>query len=164
MARPNSLVDDVTDLSESAELPSAAPERPAARYIRVAFATGRTGLLDMTADRSRIWADVLRSLRESRQPAYVEVDPKTSVITELLLPIHYTVRRIQPAKDRLEVELEISHARHYLSKSNPQFDELRKALEDARASQTPVLVTETLNEHEIIDVRPVAGEGGAAKE
>jgi sugar phosphate isomerase/epimerase len=118
----------------------------------------------MTADRSRIWADVLRSLSESGQPAYVEIDPETSAITQLLLPIPYRVQRIAPARDGLEVELVISHARHYLRKSNPRFEELRKALEAARAAQAPVLVTETLNEHEIIDVRPAAREGGAVKE
>ncbi len=163
MVRPNSLVDDVADVSEPTELRVAAAGRPGPRYIRVAFAGGRAGLLDMALDRSRIWADVLRSLRDSGQPAYVELDPETSVITELLLPIRYTVHKIRPVKDGLEVELIISHARHYLRRSNPNYEALRKALEDARAAGTPVLVTETLKEHEIIDVRP-AGEPGAAKE
>jgi hypothetical protein len=164
LASPNSLVDGVTDLSEPTDVRAAAPRRPAARYVRVAFAAGRTGLLDMTADRSRTWVDVLRSLQETGRPAYVEIDPQTNVITELLLPMPYTVERIKPVKDGLEVELVISHARHHLRRSNPHFNELRKALEAARRARTPVFVTETLSEHEIIHVRPAAGERGVAKE
>jgi hypothetical protein len=164
VARPNSLVDDVTGLVEPIQLRVAAPEGSAARYIEVAFAGGRTGLLDLTTYRGRVWADVLRSLREMAQPAYVEMDPKTHVITQLLQPLRSEVVRVVRVKDGFEVELVESHARHYLRKSNPQFNELRKALEAARAGKAPVLVTEILDEHEIIDVRPVAGERGAGKE
>jgi IS5 family transposase len=42
-----------------------------------------------------------------------------------------------------------------LRRSNPDFEQLREALENARKRGTPVLVTETINEHEIIHVQPV---------
>jgi hypothetical protein len=104
-----------------------------------------------------VWAEVLESLRETGAPAYVEVDPSTSVITELLLPIPFSVGRIERSPDGLQVELIISHARHSLRRSNPDFEELRHTLEEARKRGSPVLITETLDSHEIIDARPVSG-------
>ena len=49
-------------------------------------------------------------------------------------------------------------ARHFLRRSNPDFEELRRTLEEAREKGSPILVTETLEQHEIIDARPVPGE------
>jgi hypothetical protein len=156
VARPNALVDDVRELSRALETHEAPPDRPARQYSTVTFAGGRQGLLDMTVRRSAVWADVLQSRRETGQPAYVEIDPDSGLITKLLLPNRYTVSRIEPSSDDgVEVELVVSHARHYLRRFNPDFDELRQTLEAALEHGTPVLVTETLDEHEIIDVRPL---------
>ena len=58
-----------------------------------------------------------------------------------------------------EVELVISHAKHYLRRSHPDFDALLALLEQARATKTLVAVTET-EAHDIIDVRPLAGDFG----
>jgi hypothetical protein len=63
----------------------------------------------------------------------------------------------------MTIGLIISHARHMLRRANPDYDELLEELESAQKSGASVLVTETRDEHEIIDVRKVAeGEGGAA--
>jgi hypothetical protein len=129
---------------------TAAP--PRAR-LEVRLAGGESGLLDMSVHRSVVWADVLRSLHERQQPAYLEVDPESRLITELLVPLRVTVGRIEPVEDGLVVELIISHAPHYLLRSNEDFERLRKILEAACERSTPMLVTET-DDHEIVDVRP----------
>ncbi len=158
MPRPNALVDDVKDLSRAGEPRAAAIDQPSDRYVRVAFAGGRVGLLDATTQRGRTWAEVLQSLHESGQPAYVEIDPATSLITEVLLPIRYTVARITKAEDGRQIEFIPSHARHFLRPSHPDFAKLSEMLESARREGSTLLVTETLAEHEIIYARPVPGE------
>lgn len=158
MPRPNALVDEIKDISDPAALRVAAREGPRGQYLTVAFASGRTGLLDVTEHRSRVWAEVLESLRESGTPAYVEIDPRTGLITEVLQPVRFTVGRLSPVSDGVEVELVPSQARHYLRRSDPDFDALRRRLEEARRAPRPLWVTETLTEHEIIDVRPAPGE------
>ena len=153
MPRTNALVDGVKEISRPVAA-VAAREPMSAQYATVAFGGGRTGLLDLSVHRSRVWAEVLESLRETGAPAYVEVDPNTSLITEVLLPIPFSIGRIERFPDGLQVELIISHARHLLRRSNPNFEELRQTLEEARNTRSSVLITETLDGQEIIDARP----------
>jgi len=150
---PEAIVDDVHSISQPFEVRAVEGEAAPRRLVTVTFVGGSSGTLDVTEHRAAVWAEVLRSLHETGQPAYVRLDPASGAITELLLPVRYTVARLERTPDGFEVELVISHARHYLRRSRPRFEELRAALEDAREHQTPVLVTETLDEHEIIDVR-----------
>ena len=152
MPRGDVLVDGVSDVG-SAERGLAKPGEPVLAPVR--FRGGRMGMLDMGLPRSSVWADVLRSLRDAGEPAYVEIDRDTGVIIELLLPRAVTVASITPTpeQDGVQVELVISHARHFLRRSNPAYDELLRALETARTQEAAVLVTETLDTHEIIDVR-----------
>src|SRR5712671_868187 len=103
MDRPKGLIDYVKDLSKVGEL-RATLDQPLGRYVRVVFVGGRVGLLDAATQRGRTWAEVLQSLHESGQPAYVEIDPATSLISEVLLPIRYTVARITKAEGGLEIE------------------------------------------------------------
>src|SRR5689334_18833307 len=145
--QPEIIVDDVRDVSPPAEVSGLEGQR-----LTITFAAGRTGMLDLAEPRSAVWADVLNSLRERGEPAYVRLDPN-GVITELLLPVRYTVGKLDPVSDGIEVELVISHARHYLRASHPRFDEFLSVLESARGHSAPVRVTETLDTHEIIDVR-----------
>jgi hypothetical protein len=160
MARLNSLVDGILDLPRAVEAAVAPAERAAPGFVVVTFAGGREGRLDLSVHRSRVWFEVLRSLHETGQPAYVEIDPASGLITELLLPRRFTVGEIEEMPDgTLEVELVVSHARHFLRPSNPYFDELRETLETARQSGSAVLVTESLDSSEMIDIRP-AGRAG----
>jgi hypothetical protein len=124
--------------------------------VTVTLQAGQSGVLDMAQPRSAIWAEILDSLRLVNQPAYLVIDPQTSVITDLLLPRTFRVGALTPTPngDAFEVELIVSHARHYLRRSNPDFQDLFDALEAARRNQTAVLVTESLDGTEIIDVRP----------
>ncbi len=150
--RGNILVDGVSDVG-TAERRLAKPGEAVLAPVR--FRGGRSGMLDMSLPRSTVWAEVLQSLRDAGEPAYVEIDPDTGVITELLLPRAVTVESITPTPERdgVQVELLISHARHFLRRSNRAYDDLLRTLETARARKAAVLVTETLDTHEIIDVR-----------
>lgn len=136
------------------------PEGRAARgdvtggFVTVTFGDGRTGRLDLIDYRSRVWARVLQSLYESGQPAYVEIAPDTGLITELLQPMRFTVGAIRNVDEGLEVDLVVSQARHYLSRRNRDFAQLRRTLVNAHTRGTHLFVTETLNEHEIIHIQP----------
>jgi hypothetical protein len=156
MARPNAVVDRVMEISLPPTPPAAAgraESRP--EPARVTLGSGRSAQLDMRLSRSRVWAEVLQSLRESKQPAYLEIDSESDLITELLIPLRVTVAAIGPAKtgEGLTVDLVISHARHLLRRDNPDFERLRRVLEEASRTGSEVLVTESLDQHEIIDVR-----------
>jgi len=154
LPRENSLVDQVSEILRPSGRAAARLQTPA-NYATVSFGGGRRGLLDLTEHRSRVWAEVLESVREARRPAYVEIDSQSSLITEVRLPRPYRVGRMTRVRDGFQIELIVSHARHSLSRSNPHFEELREALEEARKEGSEILVTET-DRHEIIDARPLA--------
>jgi hypothetical protein len=146
MPRRNALVDYVTRVSR----PDSRSGLPL--YLEVSFGGGRSGLLD-TSYRGRVWAEVLESLRESGSPAYVEIDPETNQITQLLQPILYNVARVTTVKEGMLVDLAISHARHILRRDHAEFKDLSKSLSAAQKASTQVYVVEN-DAHEIIDVRP----------
>lgn len=158
MAKPNTLVAGISDLAPALEARDRALTHVPPQHLAVKFEDGRTALLDPTIPRGRVWAEVLSSLRESNQPAYVEIDPTNNLITEVLLPIRYTVARMTKVKDGWEIEFVPSHARHFLRQSHPDFAPMSEMLESAHRLGSTLLVTETLAEHEIIDVRSVPGE------
>ena len=164
MMQESALVDDIRQVARKPQ--QAKNKRAKAQQIdiRVRFASGVDARLNASNPRDTVWAEVLESLRDSRQPAYVEIDPKTHYITSLLLPRKFTVTAIReaPGGRDLEVELEISHARHYLRRDHPRFDEMQKTLEKARREKTSVLVTESLDSSAIIDARS-APSGGAGR-
>ena len=165
MARRNAVVDTVSTVSDWPE-PTAAAKRARRRkdVLTIEFRSGRSGLLDLDIPRSAVWADVLNSLREAKQPAYVEIAPDTRFITTLLIPVAVTVASLTRTNSGdVEVELIVSHARHVLRRTNPDFRNLHKTLEAAQKSGTRLWVTETLDEHEIIDARPVPAPPPARK-
>jgi hypothetical protein len=156
MADAKAVIDGVSSLSSSlTEVRTARSAKPRSPLVTVTFQGGQSGLLDMNLPRSVVWAEVLHSMRETNQPAYVEIDPATNIITELLYPLAVQVGELKETASGLEVELIISHARHYLQKTRPNFRELLNALRAAQKQGTKVLVTETLDDHQIIDVRPL---------
>lgn len=159
MSNPNAFVDGVGPLSAAPTAPVEAGQQPSG-FVAVSFQSGRGGLLDMSLPRSTVWAEVLDSLRQSNLPAYVEIDPATDHITELLCPLRVRVGAVSEvgASGDVEVELVISQARHYLRRSNPDFQGLLESLRTAHRDQILVLVTEKLETHEIIDVRPAPDE------
>ncbi len=154
MTNPNALVDGILDISPPVEALEARPGQPPQRFVTVSFQGGRSGLLDITIPRSAVWADILDSLRQANEPVYVEIDPKTNVVTELLIPLTVRVGNLTPTAtgDAVEVELIISHARHYLRRANPDFQKILNTLQTAKKKGTMVIVTET-DDHDIIDLR-----------
>lgn len=156
MAAPNIIVDLVSALPPVALSLDAQALRPEERFITLQFASDQSARLDMSSPQAAVWASVLDSLRLSGQPAYVEVDPSTNVVSTLLIPLRVRVASLTPtaAGDAVEVELIISHARHTLRRDHPDFDRLLAALEQARDQGAEVLVTESPESHAIIDVRP----------
>jgi len=154
MPNANAVVDSVSSLSSSlAEVREARRAKPALPSITVKFKSGQSGVLDMSQPRSVVWAEVLHSMREANQPAYVEIDPETNLITELLCPIVVQVGKLRETDSGAEVELIVSQARHYLQRARADFRELLDALDSARRQKSTVIVTET-DDHQIIDLRP----------
>lgn len=137
MPNPNAVVSRVVRLEEfSVELEGE-------RRVRLEQADPRSARL----------AQILNDLARQQLPVYLEVDPETSVITRLLIPHVARVARLDTTEDGYEVELEFSHARHFLLRSSPDFAELERLLREALQSRAPVIVTED-DVHRIIHVRP----------
>jgi hypothetical protein len=157
MPNANSVVDNVRRLSSTlADIRQGRQFQQTQNYVTVEFQSGAIGRLDMGQPRSVVWAEVLHSLREAQRPAYVEIDPASGLIIQLLYPLLVRVGRIQETQLRAEVELIISHARHYVQRTRPNFRELLDALKDAARRHSNVWVTET-DDHHIVDVRPALG-------
>lgn len=154
MANLKALVDCVRELSAPPDTLAAIPGKPPPEFITVSFQGGRFGLLDTTNPRSTVWADVLDSQRQANLPVYVEINPETNVITELLCPLTVKVGDITQTSDGdgVHVELIISHAQHYLRNKHPDFKELLDTLKTAQEKGTTVIVTES-DDNEIVDVR-----------
>jgi len=121
--------------------------------LSVELEGGRRARLDPANPRSVGFIQILDGLSKQRLPVYVEVDPETSAITRLLIPHVTRVVGIRPIDvGVLGVEIELSHGRHVLRGSNPDFDELERQLREALRTGAPVILTEN-DAHEIIDVR-----------
>jgi hypothetical protein len=156
MPNPNAIVDLIQRLD-----PPAGPGLRAAKvpFVNVHLQGGSASLLDLSKPNAPLLVDVLDGLRQTNQPVYLDVDPKTRVIRQVLLPRVVTVTEVAkaPKGDRQDVALEISHARYFLRLSNPDYKKLLADLQSAQQQRKPVLVTDTPEEHEIIDVRSPVG-------
>jgi len=126
--------------------------------MKVQLRGGATYQLDMADSRAAVWATVLDDLRRDGRPVYLEHDAATGVITNLLQPKIFSVAAVAaPKNDQVEVALHPSHGRHFVRLSNRDAPNLLASLRNAQQQASDVLVTETLSEHEIIDVRSAAG-------
>src|SRR6266568_2483102 len=138
MPDPNAFAGAVEGLSPPLQEIVARTEPP--RFVEVAFREGPAGLLDMADTRSATWARLLDELARAEEPAYVQIDPISRRITDLLIPLQVTVGAItSTSSGDVEVELVISHARHYLRRSRPDFGELLQLLEAAARDRLPLL-------------------------
>ena len=108
--------------------------------------------LDTERREARGFGPILEGLRALRQPVYLEVDPATSTITRLLIPVVAHVVAVRPVDEGLDVQLDHSHARHVLRRAAPDSAEFERELREAVRSGRVMIVTgdET---HTIIDVR-----------
>lgn len=116
---------------------------------------GASALLDINDNRSAFWEKSLDELRQSNDPVYIETDPYTNIIQRVLFPRSVVVTSVasEPSGSFHEIELHISHGRHFLNIENPDYQQLLNTLTVAYQYRLPVLVTEELLGHEIIDVR-----------
>jgi hypothetical protein len=155
MPNPNALVAHVNTISPAPRVPRVAAEAAALEAMTVNFWGDRTAVLPPSR-RAAVWRRMLEFTQQYRIPAYVEIDPETSVITRVLIPMRVKVVAIEPAAaGDVDVRFIESHAGHHLLRSNPDFHDMLNALQAALDAQVEVLVTSTRDEHEIIDVRPV---------
>lgn len=105
-------------------------------------------------ERSAGALELLEELRKMGAPVFVEVHPETKTISRLLIPLVTKVAGLTETKEgSVQVTLELSSARHVLERTDPNFEEIQKALRDAIERKNVAIVTET-DAHEIIDVRP----------
>jgi Glutaminase len=98
--------------------------------------------------------EILDQLRRMGQPAYVEIEPETRTIVQLLIPLVTRVSEVRDVDQGVRVILESSHGIHMLDRQAPDFDGLHSALEQAADSRATCVITETQDDHRIIDVRP----------
>jgi hypothetical protein len=138
-------------------------ERPAAELLRaedglwVELEDGRRARLDPDDERSPGFAQILDGLRQQRLPVYLELNPDSSAIERLLIPLVTRVRAIRPFRENaLAVELDRSHAVHLVRADAPNRAELEQRLLEAERKNATVVVSET-DSHEIVDVRDYTG-------
>jgi hypothetical protein len=153
MERQKKLVDRVVGVSKETEAPAGREERLPER-LTVRFRAGSAGLLDMTNPRAAHWQSRIAAAQGKNEPVYVEIDDETRVITNVRIPRRYRVERIGADEHgNLRVQLRGSQAVRVLLRSAPNFHAMRAHLEAAAADGSERLVTDTRDEHEIIDVR-----------
>ena len=123
--------------------------------VTVNFKTGQTGRLDMRYPRAVHWARMIDRSAQANRPVYVEIDREFNVITNVRIPRVCGVERLEPDEHgNLMVRLQPSSVFHLLLRSDPDFRSMRASLQAALDEGSECLITETRDEHEIIDVRP----------
>jgi hypothetical protein len=114
---------------------------------------GRRVRLDPANERSAGFAQVLDGLSKQRLPVYLEIDPGTDAITQILIPHVARVIGVSPAdQGMLDVELDASHARHVLRLGDADAADVERRLREALNSGLPIILVED-DVHYIIDVR-----------
>ncbi len=150
------LIDGVDNFSPTREKWAAKPIEELPEKVTVSFKTGQTGVLDMKSPLAAVWAEMLDFLNQKNKPVYVEIDPETKIITQLIIPETGNVLDLSPlANGDVDINLAPSAAPHYIRHANPEFALLRQTLQAAKDDGSEVLVTSTQEEHEIIDVKIV---------
>jgi len=157
MKKPDVIVETIHSISPVGEERISALKQTPSPPITVRLHGDQLAHLDMSMSRSKAWAGILDSVQRMKQAVYLKIDLKTRMIAELLLPRPVKVASVKSAnrKGDVEVELIISAARHYLRRTNPDYKNLLKTVENAQKTGMPVLVTESRDRHEIVDVRPL---------
>ena len=158
MPKPNAIVSSVIRFEHPLDRPPAELLR-ARRDLSVELEGGRKVRLVADDPRAAGFAAILNELSKLGLPVYLETDPATSVVTLLLIPLVTRVISIRSIdSEMLGVELERSHARHILRRSNADFGDLERQLRQALSERAPIILTEN-DAHEIIDVRPYPPQG-----
>lgn len=153
------LIDDIEGFSPIPEKWAAKPLEDLPKQVTVHFKTGQTGRLDMKNPRAVLWAKRMAEQGQANLPVYVEIDEETGVITNVRIPRAFKVDRLETDEHgNLTVQLRPSAGFHILLRSDPNFEAMRASLQAAMDDGSERLITETRDEHEILDVRlPEAG-------
>lgn len=157
------LIDGIGEFLPGRDKWAGKPPEQQPKQLKVRFKQGQTGILDLKDPLSAHWANILDEQAQANRPVYVEIDEETGVITNLLIPRTVTVERLDSdERGNLRVRLHQSMAVHAVLKSDPNFDAMAGSLQAALADGTKRLITSTLDDLEIIDVRePPSNPGGS---
>jgi hypothetical protein len=151
---PKPIVDYVSRFVPAYQSPSFIFINSSPEWVTVYFQNKEKARLNPNNPRSAVYAEIIEDLMQIQTPVYVELDPADESINRLLIPLRVRVKAIMPnPSGGMNVELEISQARHFLNPKNPDYDDLLDRLRTAQKEGIEVLVTETEIEPEIIDVR-----------
>ena len=128
----------------------------------VHFDNGRRATLESSphaADYHRL----LWYLKQAGHPAYVELSgpqptavqaEAAQTVRRVHVPVVVQVTGLALTREGVSVTLRVSHVRHVLRRESSRFDESFAALRDALGTAAFVAVTESPDDHHIIDVRP----------
>ena len=152
MSNPNAIVSSIIRFERPLERTPAEMLR-AERGLSIELEGGRRVRLDPDNPHSAGFIQILDGLSKQRLPVYLEIDPETSAITRLLIPLVTRIVGMRPIDEGvLGVELAFSHARHVLRHGQMDFAVLEQQIQEALRSGKPVIVTED-DAHNIIDIR-----------
>jgi Glutaminase len=155
---PNAIVGRIIQIGLPGP-PQTFAASPGALFATVQIQGGAVCHLDMNDQRASVWNDVLQDVAQSQEPVYLETNATTGVIQGVLIPDTQYVTGLKPLPtiDKYEVEFSDSHARHFLTRGGPAdsaYASNLAMLRTALSQGTAVLVSETLDTLEILDVRP----------
>ncbi|MCC5642618.1 hypothetical protein LC607_06565 [Nostoc sp. CHAB 5824] len=157
------LIDGIRNFSPAKEAWVSQPIENLPNTVTVQFKSGQSGYLDLKNPRAANWARIIEELERANQPVYVEIDNETGIITNVRVPRTYRIEQIDVDEyGNLRVLLQPSSAIHLLLRSDPNFEAMRASLQAALDDGSERLITETRDEHEIINVTlPEASSGNA---
>src|ERR1041384_5929527 len=117
---------------QRSELAPDALAGPGAPPVTFHFHGGERAQLSGADPRSAHYRSILSDAQEAQVPVHVTVDDSNTIL-ELRIPLPPDiVTAITPVDpDTLDIDLQLSHARHVLRRSNPDFEGLRAKLESA---------------------------------
>ena len=122
--------------------------------LSMQFESGQAGSLDLKDPLSAHWANMIDRQTQAHLPVYVEIDEESGVITGVLIPQVFTVERLETDdRGNLLVYLHRSQAIHAVLPTDPNFETMRDSLQAAVDDGSERLITATLSDLEIIDVR-----------
>ncbi len=130
--------------------------REQARPVKINLSGEWKGFLHLDHPRAVVWARMIDFLQKNNRPVYVELDYDTEVITKLCIPIATKIIDIHTTDELVVyVGLTASHATHYLRRNLPDFERFLLLLQQAKDTDSTIMITSTNHEFEIIDVREI---------
>src|SRR5262245_2774184 len=110
--------------------------------MEVKFEGEWKGMLHLDSRRANVWAKILDHLQRTNRPVYLEINNDTNIITKLYVPFATKVIDINMSDENVVyVGFNKSHAIHYLRRNLAEFENFLNALQNAKDTDTEVLVT-----------------------